>query len=193
MSCKDLYVGLKGTDNELCGSSADTPCFTLSNILQKAENHDVIYIDGNGTNHQSLNICSENATSKSLSIIGYGPMPHITCLQKPLQYPIFKFTSMGNNSMYEHCINSTTNHLSQVCAISVNKLKHIHFEAGFILVKDVEITIMDSVFDMSSLVLAPVGLPYDKRDMILKLLLVAWLKPVCMQYHGCQGIAQTSL
>ena len=152
MSCRDLYVGLKGRDDILCGTSPYIPCFTLTSILQKAQDHDVIHIDGHKTDGQPMNLCSENFLNKSLSFIGYGDIPHITCLQK-YPIPILKFASPY--AFNHHCMNGTTK--SHLCAASYIILKNIHLKDGFVLAIDVQISITDSIFEGSSLIFGSVG------------------------------------
>ncbi len=72
-------MGPRGLANDTCGTSQYNACTSLLDAINKANDGDIIMVDGEGTQEQPLIVCSEHYVSKSISIIGYNGTPTLTC------------------------------------------------------------------------------------------------------------------
>ncbi len=153
---KYWFVSNVGTLDNSCGASMQMPCKDLLEVIHKAGDSDVIYINAQGTDKEPLNVCSSHYISKSVSIIGHNGRPHIGCDEQSSNY-ILKFTSRSKDTHSRFNHSQTNTYYIDAMKIKSVQLNNLHLTSGLILACDISLVISETVFEDASIIFTAVS------------------------------------
>ena len=95
------HVSHKGTNTPNCGRSGNEPCKDIEDIIEKLQDHDVIFIDGEGTDQLPFSLCANQFIAKSFSIIGHNGKASLECQKPRSDAAILKLTSTFHKLLFD--------------------------------------------------------------------------------------------